>query len=114
MRGWNAATIVCVLALSIGAESRASGQVIGGRVSKPPAPPGVVGILLERNDDIRDQQADMEREIAALDVSIRAVEMSIEEALSRKHLTDRLAAQRTKLRNITPDDIVPIHAAADR
>jgi hypothetical protein len=57
------------------------------------------------------QQAEMEREIAALDVSIRAVEMSIEEALSRKNLTDRLAAQRTKLRNITPDDIVPIHAA---
>jgi hypothetical protein len=58
------------------------------------------------------QQADMEREIATLDVSIRAVEISIEEALSRKNLTDRLAAQRTKLRNITPDDIVPIQAAA--
>src|SRR6476469_3427800 len=52
------------------------------------------------------QQAEVEREIAQLDESIRAVEMKIEESLSRKVLADRLATQRTKLRDITPDDIV--------
>lgn len=57
------------------------------------------------------QQAEVEREIARLDESIRALEMKVEEALSRKNLTDRLAAQRTKLRDITPDDIVPVSAA---
>jgi hypothetical protein len=56
------------------------------------------------------QQAEVEREIAALNDSMRAVEMKIEESLSRKTLTDRLATQRTKLRDITPDDIVPVHA----
>jgi hypothetical protein len=56
------------------------------------------------------QQAEVEREIARLDESMRAIEMKIEEALSRKNLTDRLATQRTKLRDITPDDIVPVGA----
>ena len=37
--------------------------------------------------------------------------MKIEESLSRKILTDRLATQRTKLRTITPDDIVPVPCA---
>jgi hypothetical protein len=58
------------------------------------------------------QQAEVEREISALDDSIRAVDMKIEESLSRKVLADRLAAQRTKLRDITPDDIVPVPAPA--
>jgi hypothetical protein len=58
------------------------------------------------------QQAEVEREIAELDESIRAVEMKIEESLSRKVLADRLATQRTKLRDITPDDIVPVPALA--
>jgi hypothetical protein len=58
------------------------------------------------------QQAEVEREIAGLDESIRAVEMKIEESLSRKVLADRLATQRTKLRDITPDDIVTVPAPA--
>ena len=57
------------------------------------------------------QQAEVEREIAAFDQSIRALNMKIEEALSRKNLADRLAVQRTKLRDITPEDIVPVPAA---
>jgi hypothetical protein len=57
------------------------------------------------------EQAAVEREIAALDESMRGLEMKIEEALSRKILTDRLASQRTKLRDITPDDIVLLPAA---
>jgi cell division protein FtsL len=54
------------------------------------------------------KQAEVEREIADLDREMRALDMKIEESLSRKHLTDKLAAQRTKLRDITPDDIVPL------
>lgn len=58
------------------------------------------------------QQAEVERQIVELDENIRAVEMKIEESLSRKVLADRLASQRTKLRDITPDDIVPVPAPA--
>jgi hypothetical protein len=60
------------------------------------------------------QQAEVEREIAALEESMSGTEISIEEALSRKNLTDRLAAQRTKLRDITPDDIVTVPPAPAR
>lgn len=56
------------------------------------------------------QQAEVEREIAEIDEAIRTLDMKIEEALSRKNLTERLATNRTKLRDITPDDIVPIPA----
>ena len=57
------------------------------------------------------QQAEVEREIAALEQNMRAIDLKIEEALSRKNLAARLAAQRTKLRDITPGDIVPVPAA---
>ncbi len=56
------------------------------------------------------EQSEVEREIAMLDESIRELDMKIEEALSRKNLTDRLAAQRTKLRDITPEEIVLVPA----
>ena len=56
-------------------------------------------------------QAGVEQEIVALDQEIRALDMKIEEALSRKNLTDRLAEQRTKLRDIRPDDIVRVPRA---
>lgn len=51
-------------------------------------------------------QGEVEREIAALEQDLRALDMKIEEALSRKNLTERLASQRTQLRDITPADIV--------
>lgn len=53
-------------------------------------------------------QADVEREIAALERDMQELDMKIEEALSRKNLTDRLATQRTQLRDITPEDIVRV------
>ena len=52
------------------------------------------------------QQSEVEREIAALEQEIRGLEMRVEESLSRKNLTDRLAAQRTQLRAITPETLV--------
>jgi cell division protein FtsL len=57
------------------------------------------------------RQAEVEREITALEQDMRSLEMKIEEALSRKNLTDRLATQRTKLRDITPEDIVRVPPA---
>src|SRR3954447_25444208 len=54
------------------------------------------------------QQAEVEREIATLQSNMRAIDLKIEEALSRKNLSDRLAAQRTKLRDITREDVVPV------
>jgi cell division protein FtsL len=59
------------------------------------------------------QQAEVEREIVAYDQEMHALDMKIEEALSRKNLTDRLAAQRTKLRDIQPDDIVRVPRASE-
>lgn len=54
------------------------------------------------------QQAAMEREIAGLEEEMRALDIKIEEALSRKNLTDRLAARRTQLRDITPETMIRI------
>lgn len=51
-------------------------------------------------------QGEVEREIAKLEQEMRTLDMKIEEALSRKNLTDRLATQRTQLRDITPAEIV--------
>lgn len=58
------------------------------------------------------QQAEVERELAALDETMRALDMKIEESLSRKSLADRLATQRTKLRDITPGDIIVVPPAS--
>src|SRR5215207_9484937 len=47
----------------------------------------------------RDQQA-VERQIASLEQEIRALELNIKEVLAPKHLKDRLAVQRTQLKEI--------------
>lgn len=54
------------------------------------------------------QQSVVEGEIAGFEDEVRTLEMKIEESLSRKNLTERLAARRTKLRDISPDSIVRI------
>ena len=54
------------------------------------------------------QQSAVEREIAGLEQEIRGLEMRVEEALSRKNLTDRLAGQRTQLRAINPETLVAL------
>ncbi|RBP48072.1 hypothetical protein DES53_101872 [Roseimicrobium gellanilyticum] len=57
----------------------------------------------------RDQQA-VERQIASLQQEIRALELNIKEVLAPKHLKDRLAAQRTQLKEIEKKNIVTIPA----
>jgi hypothetical protein len=57
----------------------------------------------------RDQQA-IERQIASLEQEIRALELNIKEVLVPKHLKDRLAAQRTQLKEIEKKNIVTIPA----
>ncbi|QIF01355.1 hypothetical protein G5S37_07415 [Roseimicrobium sp. ORNL1] len=57
----------------------------------------------------RDQQA-VERQIASLDQEIRALELSIKEVLAPKHLKDRLAAQRTQLKEIEKKNIINVPA----
>lgn len=57
----------------------------------------------------RDQQA-VERQIASLEQEIRALELNIKEVLAPKHLKDRLAAQRTQLKEIEKKNIVTIPA----
>lgn len=57
----------------------------------------------------RDQQA-VERQIASLEQEIRALELNIKEVLAPKHLKDRLAAQRTQLKEIEQKNIVTIPA----
>ena len=54
------------------------------------------------------QQGMIEREIVAMEQEARDLNMKIEESLSRKNLTDRLIAQRSKLKVILPDNIIRI------
>lgn len=54
------------------------------------------------------QQGAVEREIVAMEQEVRDLNMKIEESLSRKNLTDRLIAQRSKLKVILPDNIIRI------
>jgi G3E family GTPase len=55
----------------------------------------------------RDQQA-VERQIASLEQEIRALELNIKEVLAPKHLKERLATQRTQLKEIEKKNIVTI------
>ncbi|HSI63023.1 MAG TPA: hypothetical protein VLE43_07885 [Candidatus Saccharimonadia bacterium] len=57
----------------------------------------------------RDQQA-VERQIASLEQEIRALELNIKEVLAPKHLKDRLAVQRTQLKEIEKKNIINIPA----
>lgn len=59
------------------------------------------------------KQAEVEREIANLEQEMRGLDMKIEEALSRKNLTDRLATLRTQLRDIAPEDIIRLPALSE-
>lgn len=54
------------------------------------------------------QQGVVEREIIAMEQEARDLNMKIEESLSRKNLTERLIAQRSKLKVILPDNIIRI------
>lgn len=54
------------------------------------------------------QQGMVEREIVLMEQEARDLNMKIEESLSRKNLTDRLIAQRSKLKVILPDNIIRI------
>ena len=53
----------------------------------------------------RDQRQ-AEKEIAALQQEIRAQNLQIEEALSRKNLMEKLSQHRSKLKAIRPESIV--------
>lgn len=57
----------------------------------------------------REQEA-TERQIAALEQEIRALKLDIKEVLAPKHLKDRLATNRTQLREIVKKDIIEIPA----
>jgi TolA-binding protein len=57
----------------------------------------------------RDQQA-VEHQIASLEQEIRALELNIKEVLAPKHLKDRLATQRTQLKEIEKKNIINIPA----
>ena len=59
------------------------------------------------------QQSLVEGEIAGFEDEVRTLEMKIEESLSRKNLTERLAARRTKLRDISPESIIRISSTQD-
>lgn len=54
------------------------------------------------------QQGLVEHEIVAMEQDVRDLSMKIEELLSRKNLTERLIAQRSKLKVILPENIVRI------
>ncbi len=56
------------------------------------------------------QQSLVEHEITKMEQDIRGLNMKIEELLSRKNLTDRLIAQRSKLKAILPENIVRINS----
>ncbi|CAN5741117.1 hypothetical protein BH11VER1_BH11VER1_08860 [soil metagenome] len=58
------------------------------------------------------QQGVAEREIVAMEQEARDLNMKIEESLSRKNLTDRLIAQRSKLKVILPDNIIRISSTS--
>jgi hypothetical protein len=51
-------------------------------------------------------QRQVEKEIAALQQEMRAQNLQIEEALSRKNLMEKLSMHRSKLKAIRPDSIV--------
>lgn len=59
------------------------------------------------------QQSLVEGEIAGFEDEVRTLEMKIEESLSRKNLTERLAARRTKLREISPESIIRISSTQE-
>jgi hypothetical protein len=75
---------------------------------------GGVGLthILVRNKThaIGRQQTAVEQEMAALEEKMRSLEMKIEEALTRKNLTDRLIQNRTMLKAILPENIVRVES----
>lgn len=57
------------------------------------------------------RQREAEREIAQLHLDIHAINLKIEEALSRKNLMQSLATHRTRLRPIQPGTPILVRAA---
>jgi len=73
---------------------------------------GLVHILTKnKTHALGRQQRAVEMEIATIQHDTRTLNMKIEEALSRKNLTDRLTSQRSKLKAISPENIIRISAA---
>ncbi len=58
------------------------------------------------------EQKVVELEIAALTAKARTLDVSIEEALSRKNITDKLIARRSKLKAILPENVVRLSMAS--
>ena len=73
---------------------------------------GLVHVLTKnRIHALGREQRQFEKEIAAISQESRALNLQIEEALSRKNLMDKLSHQRSKLKAIQPASIVRINAA---
>jgi len=73
---------------------------------------GLVHILTKnKTHALGRQQRIVAREIETIQKDIRSLNMKIDEALSRKNLTDRLTSQRSKLKAIAPENIIRISAA---
>jgi hypothetical protein len=73
---------------------------------------GLVHILTKnKTHAIGRQQREVEQEIAVIQQDMRGLNMKIEEALSRKNLTDKLVSRRSKLKAIAPENIVRVSAA---